>query len=370
MRILFAGGGTAGHINPAIAVAKYLMKKDDKSQILFVGTEKGLETGLVPRAGFDIKYIDVLGFKRSISLRNILAVFKAFTAYRQSVKIIKEFMPDAVIGTGGYVSGPVLAAAARRKIPTLIHEQNVSPGITSMILSQMVDAVCISFSESEKKFKKAKRIEHTGNPLREELFSVTKAEAKVKLGLDSRPFIVAFGGSLGAKRLNEAIIELINVLGKKADFQLLFATGEAQYKEVSGALKKRRITDKTMPNIRLVPYIHNMADVLAAADLVIARAGAITISELNALGKPSILIPSPNVTDNHQEYNARALEKAGAAVVFTEDELAGKTLAKAVSDLISDSERLAQMSKNSESMGIKNGTQKIYEIIEKMLEKK
>lgn len=369
MRILFAGGGTAGHINPAIAVAKYIKKKEPESEILFVGTERGLEKELVPKAGFDIEYIDVLGFKRSMSAKNITAFAKVFGAYGQSVKIIKKFKPDVVMGTGGYVSGPVLAAAVREKIPTLIHEQNVSPGITSKILSGMVDVVCISFMQSTNSFKNAKKRVYTGNPLREELFSVSKERARKNLEINGRPFIAAFGGSLGAHKINEALLQFIKETREEKDYQLLLATGGAQYDEVLEMFRRNGITKQNMPNVRIVSYIHNMAEVLSAADLVVARAGAITISEINALGKPSILIPSPNVTHNHQEYNARALETAGAAIVFTEDELKEGVLSRAIGELINDNESLGRMSKNSENIGIKNGTQKIYNIINRLTKK-
>ncbi len=367
MRILFAGGGTAGHINPALAVAKHMQKDDPKTKVLFVGTKNGMETQLVPKEGFDITYIDVLGFKRSLSPRNLWAVAKVFMAYRQSVKIIRDYKPDVVIGTGGYVSGPVLAAASRMKIPTLIHEQNVSPGLTSKLLSGMVDTVCISFEQSKDKFKSAKKLVCTGNPLREELFSLSQAEARAQLGLDSRPFIAAFGGSLGAKRLNEALISFIVGSKDKNDFQMLFATGQGQYDEVRELFKAHGVTRQNMPSVRLVPYIHNMAQVLAAADLVVARAGAITISEINALGKASVLIPSPNVTDNHQEYNARALENAGAAVVITEEALGEDVLTNTIRRLIGDDALLQSMRICSEEMGIRDGTQKICELIKKIM---
>lgn len=360
MRILFAGGGTAGHINPAIAVAKYIKNKNPDSEILFVGTRRGLERELVPKEGFEIKYIDVLGFKRSISANNIKAFTKVFGAYAQSVEIIESFKPDVVMGTGGYVSGPVLVAAARKKIPTLIHEQNVSPGLTSKILSGIVDMVCISFLQSQNSFKNAKKRLYTGNPLRPELFKMTKEDAKKKLGLDERPFIAAFGGSLGAKGLNDALLEFIVETKDKENYQLLLATGAAQYDNVLEDFRKKGITGKSMPNIKIVSYIHNMAQVLSAADFVVARAGAVTVSEITALGKPAILIPSPNVTGNHQEHNARALEAAGAAIVITEDELGGGALTKAINMLLCDKERLEGMSNNSANMGITNGTQKIY----------
>jgi UDP-N-acetylglucosamine--N-acetylmuramyl-(pentapeptide) pyrophosphoryl-undecaprenol N-acetylglucosamine transferase len=370
MRVIFAGGGTAGHINPAIAVAKYIKKNHKGAKILFIGTKRGLEKTLVPKEGFEIKFIDVAGLKRSPSPKNLVSGAKAFMAYLASKGIIKKFMPDIVIGTGGYVSAPVLAAAAKMGIPTLIHEQNVSPGLTSKMLSGMVDTVCVSFEESKSKFPKAKNIVCTGNPLREELFRQSAASARKKLNLDDRPFIVAFGGSLGAKKINDSILSFIVGTKDRCDFQILMATGKGQYGDVLKFLKENNITRENFPHIRVVEYIHNMDEVLNAADIVVARAGAITISEITALGKAAVLIPSPNVTDNHQEYNARALEDRGAAIVFTEKELSEETFARTIMELAFDREILEKMSKNSFVAGIKDGTEKIYTEIQKLLKNK
>lgn len=367
MRVIFAGGGTAGHINPAIAVAKYIKKTHKDAQILFIGTKKGLEKTLVPKEGFEIRFIDVTGIKRSLNPQNLASVARAFLAYSKSKNIIKKFQPDIVIGTGGYVSGPVLAAAAKLKIPTLIHEQNVSPGLTSKMLSGMVDTVCISFEESRKRFPKAKNIVCTGNPLREELFGENATVARAKLGLDERPFIVSFGGSLGAKKINDSILNFIIRTKGRSDFQILMATGKNQYDEVLEFLKENNITSENSPHIKVVEYIHNMEEVLNGADIVIARAGAITVSEITALGKAAILIPSPNVTDNHQEYNARALENMGAAIVFTENELSEEMFARTITELASDREILSKMSKCSMAMGIKDGTEKIHKEVEKLI---
>ena len=315
MRIIFAGGGTAGHINPAIAIANYIKQNENDFEALFVGTKGGMEATLVPQAGYDIKFVEVQGFRRSLSPENIKAVFKAATAILKCRKIIKDFKPDIVIGTGGYVSGPLVSAAASLKIPTLIHEQNVFAGMTSKMLSGKVDTVCISFEESRKAFPKGKNIVHTGNPLRPELFDYTKEKAREALKVGNKPFVVAFGGSLGAEKLNEAVLGLIEKSYKENKFSLLFGTGKRGYDDVYGKYKNMGIKSD---EIKILPYIDNMQQVMKAADLVIARAGAVSLSEINDLGKEEILIPSPNVTDNHQEFNARALEKNGAAVVITE----------------------------------------------------
>lgn len=364
MRIIFAGGGTAGHINPALAIANYIKHNENDFEALFVGTKGGMEATLVPQAGYDIRFVEVQGFKRSLSPENIKAVFKAAAAILKCRKIIKDFKPDIVIGTGGYVSGPLVSAAAGLKILTLIHEQNVFAGMTSKMLSGKVDTVCISFEESKKAFPKAKNIVHTGNPLRPELFDYTKEKAREALNIGNRPFVVAFGGSLGAEKLNEAVLGLVKKSCKENKFSLLFGTGKRGYDDVYGKFKNMGIMSD---DIKIVPYIDNMQEVMNAADLVIARAGAVTLSEINALGKAAILIPSPNVTDNHQEFNARALEKNGAAVVITEDMLEKEDIMYHTVSKLLQPGKLDVMSANSRKMGIKDGTEKIYEEVKKLI---
>ena len=342
MRILFAAGGTGGHINPAIAIAKQFRAQFPDCEILFVGTKRGLEGKLVPREGFRLEYIEAVGFKRKITLENAVVAYKAFTSMLHTGKIIKDFKPDLVIGCGGYTSGPVVMRAALKKIPTLIHEQNVFPGVSNKMLSSKVNTVCISFEDAEKYFIKAKNTVFTGNPVRPSLFDHSKQAARIKLGMDDRPLIVAVGGSLGASTINEQMLKLIKNL--PSDVRVLWATGNREYDEVM-----ENVGD-IPENVEISPYIYNMDEVLPAADLAISRSGAITITELCATGTPSILIPSPNVAENHQEINARALETRGAAVVICERELTDNILTETVHSLISDSEKLMQMSKNAKDM--------------------
>ena len=351
MKIIFTGGGTAGHINPAIAIAKYIKHKQPDAQILFVGTAKGMESTLVPKAGFEIATVEVSGFSRTALLSNVKIAFKAAAAYQKSKRVIKKFKPDIVIGTGGYVSGPVVLAAAHKKIPTLIHEQNVFAGVTTKMLCGSADVTAVAFEQSKKYLTKAKKIVHTGNPIRQELLDITKDEARAKLRVGEAPLVVIFGGSLGAQKLNEAVVDLLTK--GIPSCKVILSTGERYYESCRSAVDGCR-----NENVTVVSYIHNMDEVLAAADLVICRAGAITLSELTALGKPSILIPSPNVAENHQEYNARALEKAGAAVVITEEEL--HRLQGEIIKLLGDRRKLAEMAEKSAEMGIKNGVESIY----------
>ena len=363
MRYIIAGGGTAGHINPGIAIAKHIRKMEPDADILFIGTKKGLESELVPREGFHIRYIDASGFKRKISIDNMKTISNIFKGYSQSKKIVKEFKPDAVIGTGGYVCFPILYFSSKKKIPTIIHEQNAFPGLTNRVLSRFVDAVAISFKESEKYFKNKKNMFLKGNPVRKKLLSKIKKEAREKLMLDKDSnLILVFGGSLGAEKLNQAIIDIIKNKELDSNSRIIFATGKRNFE-----LAKEKIGKLDKKNVEVVPYIYDMATAMAAADIVACRAGAITLSELTAVGIPSILIPSPYVTANHQEHNARALEAQGASVVILEKDLSGDILYQQLKTLLSNKVLLNKMSKESKKMGILDSVEKIYTKIKDLM---
>lgn len=358
MRVLLAGGGTAGHINPAVAIAKYIKAAEPASEFLFIGTEHGLEKTLVPREGFDIRFVNVMGLKRKLTAENI-KVFKAFvTAKKEAGGILDEFQPDVVIGTGGYACTPAVYAAAKRHIPTIIHEQNVYPGLAIKMLAKKADVTAISFAETEK-LVDARATALTGNPLRPGLFEDNDPkEIRSSLGFLDEPLVVMFGGSLGAERMNDALVEML--CEGFGGFNLIAATGQKHYEEVCARLKSKGVDFEFMDNLSLVPYIFDMDKVLGGADLVVSRAGAITISELNALGKPSVLIPSPYVAHNHQEQNARYLEKNGAAMVLTEANLNGKTLSETIQKALSDRKELKAMGEASRKLGITNACEKIY----------
>ena len=365
MRVLISGGGTAGHINPAISIAKYIMKQNNEAQILFVGTKEGLESKLVPRENFHMETIKVKGFKRKLSLDTFVTVKELFQGLVEARKIIKDYKPDVVIGTGGYVCGPVVFNAARMNIPTLIHEQNAFPGVTNRILSRFVDKVAISFKEAENYFKKREKVVFTGNPLRAEMLEVDRYIARQKIKIEKdKFFVVIFGGSRGAENINQEVSELIKKYSEEINFKLLFATGEKQYEKIYESLKKYQ-----SENINIVPYIYDMANVMAAADLVVARAGAMTLSELTALKVPSILIPSPYVTANHQEHNARALEDKGASIVILEKELTSDILYKQIMSLAQDKNSLKKMSSNAGKLAITDSVDKIYAMINEIIDK-
>ncbi len=363
MHILFAGGGTAGHINPALAVAGYIKERHPDAKISYIGTAEKLEAKLVPEKGYDFYTIDVAGFQRKISpqniVKNISAVKKAVIASKDSRRFLKELKPDVVVGTGGYVSGPVLKEAERLGIKTAIHEQNAYPGVTTKMLASRADRVMLAMPEAEKRLKLNKKPIITGNPIREELLSVKREEARAKLGLDSRPMILSFGGSLGARKINEAVSELIKWHNGTEKFYHIHGTGKTGYNSMLESLKDIKLSD----SVKVREYINDMDICMAAADLVICRAGAITLGELQACGKPSVLIPSPYVAENHQFHNAMTLKRSGAAEIIEEKDLSGEKLIKQVSYLIENKPKLLKMAEAAKQNAIIDANGRIYEII-------
>ncbi|MBE5039962.1 undecaprenyldiphospho-muramoylpentapeptide beta-N-acetylglucosaminyltransferase [Ructibacterium gallinarum] len=368
MRLLFAGGGTAGHINPALAVANYFCQHAADTQVRFVGTAEGLETGLVPRSGYPLDLIRVHGFDRSLTLQNLKNVCELPGAVIHAGKIIKKFRPDVVVGTGGYVAGPVLYAAARRHIPTLIHESNAFPGITTRILSRYVDTVALGVEDAGKYLSKAKNLVVTGTPLRPSLLAAGEFEARRKLELDDRPFLVIFGGSLGARDFNRTVVDWICQTAPLEKYQILMGTGKLhQYDDVMERFHQNGVDPSAWKQVKICEYIYDMDVVMRAADLVISRAGASTLCELTALGKPAVLVPSPYVTGNHQEHNARAVERGGGAKVILEKDFTPDVLEETVSQLTSDKKILIEMKKASRALGHINATEVLYQEIIKLV---
>lgn len=369
MKILLAGGGTAGHINPALAIAGYIREKRPDTEFLFVGNKGGMEQRLVPKAGFKIKSIVISGFKRSFSpksmVENVKTVKRTFSSSHEAKKIISEFKPDICIGTGGYVSGPVIRTAAKMGIPCIIHEQNAFPGVTNKMLAKSVKKVMLAVPDAKKYFEKADFVV-TGNPVRGEILTADKERSRQELGLDSRPVILSFGGSLGARRINEAVSDIVARSGQDGRYQHIHAYGS--YGDWFPSLVKEKGTDiEKCDNLDIRPYIDNMPTCMAAADLVICRAGAITLSEIQAMGKPAILIPSPNVAENHQYHNAMALVNQGAAEIIEESELTGELLMKKADKMLIDPQNLEKISENSKNMAIINANERIYSVVKKVL---
>lgn len=365
MHILFAGGGTAGHINPALAIAGYYKEKHPDAKISYIGTAAKLEAKLVPAAGYDFYTIDVAGFQRKITLkniaRNVVAVKKMFSSSLEARKLLKRLKPDIVVGTGGYVSGPVLREAVKLGIKTAIHEQNAFPGVTTKALAPNVDRVMLAIPGTEAKIKCKNPPIITGNPVRRELLETSREEARAKLGLDNRPLILSFGGSLGAGPINRAVTGLIASHNNSGRFYHIHATGKQGFNSTLEELNKK--CGKLSGEITIREYIDDMNICMVAADLVISRAGAITLSELSSLGKPSILIPSPYVAENHQYHNALSLKRNGAAEVIEEKDLTEETLINTVNAILGDEKRLNDMKQGAKKSAILDSSERIYKVL-------
>lgn len=360
MKVIMTGGGTGGHIYPAIAIAEKIKEQHKDAEILFVGTERGLEKDLVPKNGYPIKFITVSGFNRKNLLKNVKVVKELLQGSQEARRIIKEFKPDVVIGTGGYVCGPVVRAAHKLGIKTFIHEQNAYPGVTNKMLEKYVDNVFISFDEARGYFKEKKKIVLSGNPVRQAFFDAEKMASKENIGETLNNFtVLCFGGSRGAKKINDAMLDVVESLNGVKDTALYFVTGGIYYDNILQELEQRGFENKG--NIHIKKYIDNMQDYLSAADLVISRSGALTVSEITVCGKASVLIPSPNVTGNHQYHNAKAIADKGGAVILEEKDLTAETLMYIISDLKSDAAKLEKMEKASKACAPKDATQIIYD---------
>ncbi len=369
MRVLMTGGGTAGHINPALAIANKIREENPDAAILFVGAEGRMETRLVPEAGFPIKTVDVRGFQRRLTLknvgRNLSAAVHAVTAGQESARILREFRPDIAIGTGGYVCGPILRKAAKMGIPVVVHESNAFPGVTVKMLAKY--AVILLADESARKYLPAgSKAIVTGNPLRPGFLSMDKGQARRELGLDERPLILSFGGSLGAARLNETMAEVLRRSHEKGTYQHIHGTGKKGYDALCALLKEKGVPLQG-DGITVRDYIDDMPRCMAAADLVISRCGAMTLSELPAAGKASILIPSPNVAENHQYHNAMALANKGAALCIEEKDLTPASLWEAIEETAGHPDTLRKMAEAARRCAILDASERIYAVIRDIL---
>ncbi|MBQ7873838.1 MAG: undecaprenyldiphospho-muramoylpentapeptide beta-N-acetylglucosaminyltransferase [Oscillospiraceae bacterium] len=374
MKILFACGGTAGHINPAIAIANYMKENDPGTEILFAGNPKGMEARIVPNAGYDFAPIKVLGIQRRLSMRNIKNNIKALWylagSSARAKEIIEGFKPDIVIGTGGYVSGPVVRKAALLGYKTIAMESNAFPGVTTKLLAKYVDKILLDVEESKKFLPEGKEYVVTGNPVRQEIFTAERKAAREFYNVGDRICILSFGGSLGAQRLNEAVAELMAWhLGEK-DFVHIHGSGSyygpSYYTDM---LKEKGIDAHEHKNLIIREYINDMPRCLAAADLVISRCGAITLAELKAAGRASVLIPSPNVAENHQYHNAMVLSNHNAGVVIEEKDLTGELLCKTVKELTENPEKLKELSENAKALAVTDANERIRKEIISLYER-
>lgn len=371
MKYLFAAGGTGGHVNPALAVAGYIREQEPDAQILFVGTAEKIEAKLVPAAGFDFKTIRISGFKRGFSpsdiKNNVQTVVRMFSATAESRRIIRAFQPDVAIGFGGYVSGPVIREAHKLGVKTVIHEQNAYPGVTNKTLAKVVDRVLLTDPAAEKYLACRNAPIVTGLPVRGQILSANRDLARFELGLDEKPLILSFGGSLGARSINRAVTELIAARHGTGACHFIHATGQNGL-DMPDQLRERGVDLDREHHVDVRTYIDDMDRCLAAADLVICRAGASTISELEALGRASILVPYPHATENHQYYNALTLSDAGAAIVVKDQELTGELLIKKVDELLRDPNQLKRMGEQAKRAGIPNGRENIIQAFRELCE--
>ena len=367
MKVLITGGGTGGHIYPAIAIAKKIKQEIPDIDILYVGTKNGLESDIVPKEGIEFKTVRVKGFQRKLSPDTFKSLTELALGLNDARKIIRRYSPDLVIGTGGYVCGPIVFLASLARIPTMIHEQNAFPGITNKILSKFVSKIACSFEEARRYFSNKEKIQITGNPIREDLLKINRLDAIKELGLEeSAKTILSFGGSGGQRSLNDCMFDYIMKKSKDPSMQIIHITGKRFYESFKSKLEENGMAD--LPeNIRVMEYCYEIPKYLVASDIVVTSAGAITIAEITALGKPSILIPKKNTAENHQEHNARALEKRGASLVLLEDELSDVDFTEKLDSLISDKDALSEMGMMSKAAGIVDANERIFKVVRELL---
>lgn len=369
MKVVVAAAGTGGHINPGIAIANKIKQEEPGSKIVFVGTTRGLENDLVPRAGYELKTIEAYGLSKKLSFQNIAKLYKTFKGYGEAKKIIKEFEPDIVIGTGGYICGATITAANKLHIPTILHESNAFPGKAVTMLSKKTDCILVSFDDAKKRIKNAKKIVHTGTPTKirkREYDENKKNDIKKKLGLKlGLPTILVFGGSQGAKAINEAIIEIAKKNLNK-NYQIMWATGPEQYVIIKGQFEDINLSINNIKNMKIVPYIYDMEEVMNVSDVIVARSGAMTITEISNLGKPSILVPLPNVSNDHQLYNAKVLEDIGAAKIILNKDLNCEKLDLEIQNIINYPQIIEKMGKNAEKIASNDAINRIYKEIKKI----
>lgn len=371
MKVIISAAGTGGHINPGIAIANKIKEKQPKSEIIFIGTNRGLENDLVPRAGYKLKTIEAYGLKKEISFKNIKNIFKTLFSIKDAKKIIDEFKPDIVIGTGGYICGPVFSAAVSRKIPTVLHESNAYPGKAVKMFAKNVDKVLVGFPEAKNYLTSAKEVVVTGTPTKIRKIDINiKEKNKIKntLGIkNDLPIVLIYGGSQGAQKINEAIEGIIQrKINEK--YQIIWATGPKQYDLTKEKLEKINMNINNLKNTKIVPYIYNMEEMLNIADLVVCRSGAMTITEISIVGKPAIFIPLPSRAANRQEDNALVLQKIGAAKMILNNNLTFSNLAKEIDSIINKKSELEEMGRLATTIAPNNVEEKIYEEIKKIIE--
>ena len=363
--MMFTCGGTGGHINPAIAVASLLRERKPDSQILFVGGAGGMECSLVPKAGFQLETLDPRSFRRGFTPKdiwhNLTGAYHTARSLGKARRLIRTFQPDVIVGTGGYASFPLLKEGARMGVPTCIHESNAVPGLTTRMVADQMDRILVSFAESQSQYKRPERVQVVGMPVRQEFLYTKKEDARQALGLDERPVIVSAWGSLGAREMNKVIAEFFRLEQEAGcPYQHIHATGSYGWRWMPDYVKERGVALPGCSGLEMVEYLYDMPTWMAAADLVIGRAGASTLNEIAASGTPCIIVPSPNVTDNHQEKNARVLADRGAAQVIHEADCTGQTLFREAKVLLEDPARCRAMRRALLNLAVVDSAERIY----------
>ena len=372
MKVIIAATGTGGHINPGIAIANKIKKEEPDSEILFIGTGRGLEKDLVPRANYKLETIDAYGMERKFTVDNLKKLYKTFRSVSQAEEIIENFKPDIIIGTGGYICLPVARAAMKKYVPVILHESNAFPGMAVKLLSQKVNKVLVGFEDTKDRLKYKENVVVTGTPTKIKNLHLSKAEKeskKMNLGFDEEmPLVLIFGGSQGAQSINTAMQEIIEKhMNKK--YQIVWATGQEQYDKLKSTFAEEKLNIESLENSKIMPYIYDMEEMMNCADLVICRSGAMTITEIAKLGKPAIFVPYPYATENHQEYNARVLEKIKAANIILDKDLTATKLNTMVNDMIKDRAELEMMGSRAEKNSIGNVESLIYREIKDVIQK-
>ena len=368
MNVIFTCGGTGGHINPAIAVAKLLRQRRPDCGILFVGADDGMEKDLVPREGFRLETLTVSNFQRKLTpsgiVHNLKTAKNLWKAFRKADRILEEFQPSVIVGTGGYASYPMLHEGARRGVPTAVHESNAVPGLTTKMVAKRAERIMVNFEESRQQYENPERVVVTGMPVRQEFLYTTRAQARHQLGLDERPLVVSCWGSLGAREMNKKITGFMRrEIIEGEPWHHIHATGSFGWRWMPDFVREAGVDLNAHPSIEMREYIYDMPLLMAAADLVICRGGAATISEVAASGTPCIIVPSPNATGNHQEKNARILEGRGAAVVLRENECDGDVLFDTARALLNDDARRASMRSALHGLAVVDSAEQIYATI-------
>jgi UDP-N-acetylglucosamine--N-acetylmuramyl-(pentapeptide) pyrophosphoryl-undecaprenol N-acetylglucosamine transferase len=360
--MIFTGAATGGHLYPALAVADKLRRRNPDMEILFIGAKNETGTSIITNAGYELRTINARGFDRRHLARNIAVIKDLLVASRQAARIIKDFKPDAVFGSGGYVCGPVIREAHRKGVPTFIHEQNVVPGVANRLAEKYADTIFTAFEESGAYFKNPGKIVVTGNPVRRQFLTAGVMRYREKLGINTKePVLLIFGGSQGATRINEVVSDMLIRLKNRPGFAVFFITGRRMYAEVKANLDALGVTQN--PKIHVMEYAENIHEYYSAADLIISRGGALTLAEIAVCGKASILIPSPNVTNNQQHYNAKALADKGAAIIMDEAELTAERLTDAIFKLFANREQLNRLGEAAAKQGRPDATDVIAEYI-------